>query len=269
MCADKHMNDDKVDNVNHPIAIQIRSLLQREERKAQKLMIIDDEQNILEALQQQINIVMVLHTEEDAVPESIIQQLDATVPIKTIVKRTAKKLFGGEKMSRLFAIANMPHALSLEALAAKQQDMVVLEKLGIAGNVGAIIRTTAALSKGGMVLLDTDVVDIYDRRVIRSSRGYVFRVPIVCVSTEVFIQFCKAQQIEIMVTLPQAKQTIDEVAKQKEPFAFIFGAEKTGCSKTLIQAADIQARIPMNAGVESLNVSVAASIMLYLRSQQR
>lgn len=262
-------NPNLIDSLNHPQAQEIRELLTRDGRKLKRKIIIDDEENIIQALRFNIKFIKIIATDKEQLTPEFRQQLPADVPIIELARRTGKKLFGGEKMSRIFAIANMPRPLSLPDLAMINNDIIVLDKLTISGNVGAILRTSAALSIGAMVLLDSDPVDSYDRRVIRASRGFVFKVPVLSVSTKEFIQFCKTQQIKMLVTTSHTDKLIEDVIQDKARLALIFGSEKQGCEQALMAAADIKAKIQIVQDVESLNVSVAASIILYLRNLYR
>lgn len=258
-----------VDHLEHPTAILIRSLLEKEGRRTLNQMIIDDEENIAQALTAGITLKMVLVTDEHQLSDSCRIALH-NVPVITLSKRTGKKLFGGEKISRVFAIADIPQMPTLSALSSLKNDLIVLDNLSLSGNIGAIIRTSMAFQVGAIILLDTDPIDIYDRRVIRASRGYVFRIPMLSTDTATLIKFFKTQAIKILTTTSHASAvTIEHAITNPDRLAIIFGGEKAGCTQTLFDAADIKARIPTQPEVESLNVSVAAGIILYLRQQNR
>jgi TrmH family RNA methyltransferase len=118
---------------------------------------------------------------------------------------------------------------------------------------------------GGIILTNLEPVDIYDRRLIRASRGFLFSIPIVVASTEELLQFCSQRNLTIAVTDPHANTTIDELSSSADRLFIAFGSERNGCSASLMQAAGLRVRIPTAADVESLNVSAAASIILYKR----
>jgi TrmH family RNA methyltransferase len=144
-------------------------------------------------------------------------------------------------------------------------DIVALEDLTISGNIGAIVRTSLAFGVGGIVLLNADPVDIFDRRLIRASRGHIFSLPIVTATREEFIRFCKHRGLSIIVMAAQADKLMKEVACLSERLAIVFGHEKDGSSETITDAAALRVQIPTDSKVESLNVSTAAGIMLYNR----
>lgn len=257
-----------VDHLRHPLALTIRSLLTREDRRSLQQMIIDDEENIIQAITAGIKLQHIFATDIDSLSKELREKVPTAVPIIAITKRTSKKIFGNEKISRVFAIAAIKKMPPISHLNKITHDIIVLDKLTISGNVGAIIRTSVALEAGAIVILDSDPIDIYDRRVIRASRGYLFKIPILCINTSDFIQFCHNNDIKLLVTTSKTKTTIDEALRCKEKLAIVFGSEKEGCSVELFAAAGIKARIPINEKVESLNVSAAASIILYLRKSQ-
>jgi tRNA G18 (ribose-2'-O)-methylase SpoU len=114
-------------------------------------------------------------------------------------------------------------------------------------------------------LLNAEQVDIYDRRIIRASRGYIFSLPVVTATTEEFIHFCRAKALPILAMTVQAETLVQEAAAISKPLAIVFGNEKDGNSAMLLNAATLRVQIPIHSRVESLNVSTAAGIALYNR----
>lgn len=254
-----------VDSLNHSLAGPIRKLLTREGRRELNQIIIDDEENILQALEAGIEIESVYFSGEDVISETLRKKLTAGATIHEVARRTTKKLFENDKISRIFAIAETPQPIGLEALATIQKDVVVLEDVSISGNIGNIIRTSLALGVGGMMLLNMDPLDIYDRRLIRASRGYLFSLPVMTATTKQLIDYCKQNNQTLLVTSAEAEKTVDEISAIAERLLIVFGSEKEGCSPELESAAGLKVRIPINEKVESLNVSAAAGITLFNR----
>ena len=254
-----------VDSLNHPLAGPIRNLLTREGRRELNRILIDDEENIMQALEAGIEIDSVYFSGEDVISEALRKKLTAGATIHEVARRTTKKLFENDKLSRIFAIAETPKPIGLEALTTVTKDVVVLEDLSISGNIGNITRTSLALGVGGILLLNMDPLDIYDRRLIRASRGYVFSLPIMTASTGDLLAYCKQNNQTLLVTSADAEQTVDEIASIPERLLIVFGSEKEGCSPEIESAASLRVRIPINKRVESLNVSAAAGITLYNR----
>lgn len=261
--------EDHIDHLQHPTALLLRDLLVREKRAQQALIIIDDEENILQALDAGIKLKQLICTDPKQLPAALEQQLPASVKISTLSKRTGKKIFGGEKISRLFALAERPPAINTNSLSTNKGDIIVLDRLSISGNIGAICRTAVALNAGAIVLIGTDHDGIYDRRVIRASRGLIFALPVISLSEDELINYCQQSQTPLLVMAAQANTDINSACSNPEQLAIVLGSEKHGCSNKLMEAANQRTAIPLNPQVESLNVSVAASIVLYLRLANR
>ena len=254
-----------VDSLLHPAAVLIRQVLTRSGRLQHGLMLIDDAENIRQALQAGVEFHSVYWSGDENLTSELIGKLPDDVQLYEVAKRTCKKLFENDRVSRVFAIAHTPALQPAERLAAIPRDIVVLEDLAISGNIGAIVRTAVAFGAGGIVLLKAEPVEIYDRRIIRASRGHIFSLPVIAATTEEFIHFCKLNGLPILVMAAQADILVHEAASLSQRLALVFGSEKNGCSLPLVDAATLQVQIPTSPRVESLNVSTAAGIMLYNR----
>jgi 23S rRNA (adenosine1067-2'-O)-methyltransferase len=260
-----HENLGVVDSLLHPLAILIRQVLTRSGRMELNLILIDDEENIIRALDAGLEIHSLYYSGGEELSTQLLRKLTASAKIYEVARRTCKKLFENDRVTRVFAIAHTPAPHSLGRLLEIPHDIVVLEDLTISGNIGAIIRTSLAFGVGGMVLLNARSVDIFDRRLIRASRGYVFSLPILTTTTEGFIRFCQQNTLPILVMAAQADHPVQYAASWSGRLVILLGSEKDGCSQALRDAATLQVQIPIHARVESLNVSTAAGIMLYNR----
>lgn len=258
-------NPNMIDSLNHPLAQPIRKLLSRSGRQELNKILIDDEENILEALKANIKIESVYFAGEETLSENFKQKLPKSIPIHEVAKRTSKKLFENDKLSRVFAIAQTPKPIGLEALKSISKDIVVLEDLSISGNIGNITRTSLALGVGGILLLNMDPIDLYDRRLIRASRGYLFSVPMITASTKDFLEYCKKNNETLLVMDMDANKTVGEISSISQRLLIAFGSEKEGCSPEIEQSSNLKVRIPISEKVESLNVSASAGITLFNR----
>lgn len=209
----------------------------------------------------------VYYAGDEVISDELRNKLTPGATIHEVAKRTTKKIFENDKLSRIFAVAETPKPKGLELLQTIKRDIVVLEDLSISGNIGNIIRTSLALDLGGMILLNMDPLDLYDRRLIRASRGYMFSLPIMTASTADFLAYCKANNETLLVTAMEAEKSVEEIGSIPGRLLIVFGSEKEGCSPEIESAATLKARIPINTKVESLNVSAAAGITLFQRIQ--
>ncbi len=146
--------------------------------------------------------------------------------------------------------------------------VVVLNGLQDPGNLGTIIRTGAAVGATA-VLLTEGTVDLYNPKVIRSTMGSLFQVPIINgLDDDEAVKWLNYNSINIIV----ADLDIEEYyysANLKEPFALVMGNENRGPNNIWRKAAYNKIEIPILGSTESLNVSVAAGIILYDAVRQR
>ncbi|AFY77352.1 rRNA methylase [Pleurocapsa sp. PCC 7327] len=145
---------------------------------------------------------------------------------------------------------------------------LVLERLQDPGNLGTIIRTAVAAGADGLWLSD-DSVDVDNPKVLRSSAGAWFRLPIIISSnlTEIVADY-RSRGVQIVATLPKAKKLYWEI-DFTGPTLILLGNEGAGLTQELVSLSNLQIKIPLGEGVESLNVAIAAALLLYEAQRQR
>nr|AAM82703.1 rRNA methylase-like protein [Synechococcus elongatus PCC 7942 = FACHB-805] len=143
-----------------------------------------------------------------------------------------------------------------------------VETLQDPGNLGTIIRTAAAAGADGL-WLTADGVDPDHPKVLRASAGQWFRLPI-AIATDLgqTLRSWQQQGYQIVSTLPRATTTLWQ-ADLTRPTVLLLGNEGAGLSPDLAAIADSAVTIPQAAGVESLNVAIAAALLLYEARRQR
>jgi TrmH family RNA methyltransferase len=142
--------------------------------------------------------------------------------------------------------------------------VLVLDGVQDPGNVGTILRTTLALGAAGVVALK-GTADLTNPKVIRAAMGASFRLPAVPAAPEEFVAWARLQRCEIWIGDP-AGEIPDRLPRRstaRAPVALVLGNEGTGVSPVLEAAAMRRIAIPITGEVESLNVAVAAGILLY------
>jgi len=146
--------------------------------------------------------------------------------------------------------------------------VVVLNGIQDPGNLGTIIRTSAAAGATA-VLLTKGTVDLYNPKVIRSTMGSLFQVPIVSgLDDNDIVKWLNHNSINIMVADLDGKEYYYSV-NLKEPFALVIGNENRGPNDIWRKAAHKKIKIPILGSTESLNASSAAGIILYDAVRQR
>ncbi len=144
---------------------------------------------------------------------------------------------------------------------------LALETVQDPGNLGTIIRTTAAAGAAGL-WLSGDSVDLDNPKVLRASAGQWFRLPMaVSPDLKATVRECQQAGMQVVATMPSAVLTYWEV-DWRLPTLIVLGNEGAGLSADLAVLADMQVRIPLSSGVESLNVAIAGALMLYEAQRQ-
>ena len=145
--------------------------------------------------------------------------------------------------------------------------IVVLEAVEKPGNLGAVLRSADAAGADAVIVCDP-LTDLYNPNLIRASIGAIFTVPTVAAGSAEVIAFLKARGIRILTAQLQDSSLYYDV-DMKCGTAIIMGTESTGLTDIWRRAADAHIRIPMLGRLDSLNVSVSASILLYEAVRQR
>lgn len=137
-----------------------------------------------------------------------------------------------------------------------------------ADNLGMLLRSTDASGVDG-VILAADTTDPFSRRVVRGSRGAVFTVPI-CIQYDAAKAIIEAKKQGLQVVATSARSDVAYAAVDyTSPTMIVVGNEHIGISDTVRGLADAVVRIPMRGRINSLNIAVAASLVLYEAVRQR
>ncbi|MBD3427303.1 MAG: hypothetical protein GF409_08825 [Candidatus Omnitrophica bacterium] len=135
------------------------------------------------------------------------------------------------------------------------------------GNLGAMIRTSAAFNASG-ILLTGETVDPYNPKVVRASSGTLLDLPVKTCDLEQVVSL-RNEGYRLLVSMPEAPTSLDvsELIQFQGPVIVCFGSEARGVSLRLSELADDYFTISIHESVESLNVTVAAAITLFVLSK--
>ncbi|HEL2737334.1 TPA: RNA methyltransferase [Streptococcus suis] len=139
---------------------------------------------------------------------------------------------------------------------------LVLEDVQDPGNVGTIIRTADAAGFDGVFLTDKSA-DIYNMKVLRSMQGSHFHLPIYRLPIEDILSTLKNNQVEILATTLSSQSVDYRQVLPKASFALVMGNEGQGISDFVSEEADQLVHITMPGQAESLNVAIAAGILVF------
>lgn len=192
------------------------------------------------------------------------------VPVYTADSRTLEQLTGFALTRGVLAAFYRPELPTLAQVCAGARRVAVLEGLNDPTNVGAVMRSAAALGMDAMLLTPSCCDPLY-RRAVRVSMGTVFQVPWTRIGQQAqdwpeggMTLLREMGFATVAMALSEDSVEIDDPCLvREERLAVILGAEGDGLAKTTIARCDYTARIPMLHGVDSLNVAAASAVAFW------
>lgn len=130
------------------------------------------------------------------------------------------------------------------------------------GNVGTVLRTIDAVGADGLILID-EGVDAYHPSAVRASLGAIFRLPVVQTTFSEFVSWGVRYGYHIYGSSAHAAVDYRSFTSFFCPFVLLLGSEREGLSPEQASICEVMLRIPMRGKVTSLNLAVAAGILLY------
>lgn len=227
-----------------------------------------------EALTSGLGIHAVVFSDEIArkqKPAELIEKLSSACDRLVCVSETLLKSVSYSKTSQgILLLASRPDS-SEEVLTAKQSEpslIVVMHRVTNPVNLGAILRTSEATGATGAIATE-NATDPFSPKALRGAMGAAFRLPIWYRPTYAqVLDWCSRRGIKTICADLNSPKNYTEL-DWTDPCALILGPETAGLSPAEIAAADEAVKIPMREPVESLNVSVAAGVLLYEAARQR
>ena len=186
---------------------------------------------------------------------NLIERLKNFAPLEEISPSTLEKISDTQTPQGILLVVRQK--ISSLADVATKKIIAVLDGVQDPGNVGTILRTAAAFDCG-VILLDGSA-EIFNPKVVRSSMGAIFYLPVAVTSRA---DFLRLRGVEVVAAAVDASAEIYwRHDFTRLPVAIVFGSEAAGVSKEILDAAR-KIFIPMRGHAESLNVATSAAIIL-------
>jgi TrmH family RNA methyltransferase len=242
--------------------------------KEDELIFIEGLRLCVEALKSKLELEAVIASEE------LIRKPQASESWAELSKKARRAATVSEKLLESISYTKTPQGIvvlarrpeasrdRLEASLANTALLVVLHQINNPVNVGAILRTAEAAGATG-IITTRNTSDPFSPKSLRGAMGSAFRLPIWRdAGFDEAVGWCRKREIDLVGT--DANSSISHTDfNWTRPSALVLGPESTGLSDAELRTADQTVRIPMQGEVESLNVSVAAGIILYEAARQR
>lgn len=243
-----------------------RSLRQRKQRTATGLFLVEGLHHIGEAVEAGADLHSLYYApdllESEFARRLLAAQRAAGVPAYALTPEVLETLADKDNPQGLVAVAHLPLP-SLESFSAVNFPWgVALVAPQDPGNVGSILRTIDAVGAGGLLLLDSHL-DVYHPALVRASMGALFRYPPVQASFADFHRWAQRHGYLLLGTSARGSLDYRALGSLQPPLILLLGSEQKGLSPEQIAACAQLVRLPMHGRVSSLNLSVAAGVLLY------
>jgi TrmH family RNA methyltransferase len=193
------------------------------------------------------------------------------IPIEEVAERTFAQLADTDAPQGIIAVVQSRKWTANDLALEKTRGLLVIDGVQDPGNVGTLIRTAHALGAAGTIVL-RGTADIHGPKTMRAAMGASFRHPVVSMDDNAFITWARKNGVTLWATAADgvpldralgARAKGGGTASGGEPVAVIVGNEGAGIRPALNAIAARRVAIPLAQGAESLNVAVAAGILLF------
>lgn len=243
------------------------ALRERRDRERTGLTIVDGVREIDRALRAGVEVVELFASPERCTTRACVSVLERVPGWTPVTSALIDRLAYGDRTDGVVAVVRTPSTALAELRLAEAPLLIVLEAVEKPGNVGAVLRTADGAGSDALLLADPGT-DPFNPNAIRASLGTAFTVPIAVGATAEVRSFLRERGIRIVAARVEAVAAYPDV-DLRGAVAIVMGSEATGLSSDW-SGDDVAAiRLPMRGVADSLNVSVAAGILLYEAQRQR
>lgn len=258
----------QITSIQNPL---IKSLVQLQEkakvRKQTGTFLIEGKREIELAIKGKYDLETILFVPELISEEYISKVSNKQIDLIEINKEVYQKLAYRDTTEGILAVAKTK-SLTLSDLKLPENPLIlVLESIEKPGNIGAMLRTCDAANIDAVIIANPKT-DLYNPNIVRSSVGCLFTNQIATGTTEDVIAFLKKHNIAIFGATLQNSNAY-HTQNYTVPTALVVGTEATGLTQAWRDNATQNIIIPMQGEIDSMNVSVAAAILLFEAKRQR
>lgn len=253
---------DLIKSKDNPLVKQVSALMQnRKDRVKNGAFVAEGARFCSEAVISGTHIRHTLMTEEflNSHKADAEQFMSACSDVRLISEAVADKLGATVNSQGVFCVCDIPKCEKL----LNGNKYICLEEVRDPGNIGTIIRSAEAFGMSGVVLIG-NCADVYSPKVLRSTMGTIFRLPIIFFDSvqSAFESFKKSGFKTYGAVLERNSNKLSEISFDEKTICLI-GNEANGLTSETKNSCDEFLFIEMSGGAESLNAAVAASVIMY------
>ncbi len=254
-----------ITSLNNPLIKLARALHQKKARLENKSFLVEGIHHVGEAVEADWVVDAVLYA-PDILTSNFARELIERLRVKTqpVSVQVMESLADKDNPQGILAIVRQ-RQIAIDSLGPVKIAAALVSPQD-PGNVGTILRTLDAVGGDALFLLDGGV-ELYHPTVIRSSMGTIFWKPVIQASFDEFVKWSRKGNYQLIGT--SAHGDVDyQTLVPNPPWILVLGTEQKGLSTDQINACDVTVALPMKGRVSSLNLAVAAGILLYQYSDK-
>lgn len=240
------------------------------ERKKQKKFVVEGQREITLAIDANFTATKLLYCESLIDPnflKFLSHKIDADTFVSVSAEVYQKIAYRGSTEGILAIFETKVIALKELEFSSDNPLLLVAEAPEKPGNIGALLRTADAANVDAVIIANPKT-DLYNPNIIRSSVGCVFTNQIAMGSSSEIISYLKEKNITIYSAALQASKNYTHCNFTK-PSAIVVGTEANGLTQEWLDHSSENIIIPMQGAIDSMNVSVAAGILIFEAKRQR
>ena len=249
-----------------PVLAQVKKLQSdRRYRDGKGLFFAEGIRNFVEAVDHNFPLDTIIYSEKlliSPIARKFVRRLKREgIPFARVTPEQFRQISQTERASGIAAIFRQ-NIQKLDQL--KLDDSlcwIALSHIRSNGNLGTLVRTSAAIGAGGFILLG-DAIDPFDPNVVRPTMGAIFKQKIARTNPAEFEKWIRDNDLQVVGGSPNGSADYDKI-RYSSPTILLLGSERSGLTKSEKSLCSQLVRIPMVEGMDSLNVAVAGSLLLY------
>lgn len=265
LVRDQYKGKCRLSGKNAAIVKRITSIANNSKSNPEKLVGVEGIWASSQLLSHNVEIqAVVLDLEGITTPDAhqvMLKLCDVASEIHIVSQSTFKKIAEVGTSAGLFVLAKFPQKHLKDINPKMHEVIVVLDGLEIPGNIGTIIRSCDGTNTDAIFICNRKT-RITHPKILRSSQGSCFKVPIVEEETQTLIEWLTRNKYKVILTDTDAEHFYYETSYSGR-IAIIMGSERYGISKDWYNIQAESVKIPMFGDCDSLNVGIAATLMLY------
>jgi tRNA G18 (ribose-2'-O)-methylase SpoU len=263
-----------IENFDLPELAPYRTMRRQQEQRGQGIFVAEGEKVVRRLLESDLGIVSLLLPAKwlEEYKHLIARRPEDSIQAFTAEKEVLEELTGFTMYQGVLAVGRVPPARSLEEVLARAKRprlVVAVDGVSSADNLGGLVRNCVAFGASAIMTGET-CCSPYMRRAVRGSMGTIFKLPVIeSASLTDDLHRARSSGLRIIAAHPHTDRKILSEVDFTHDCVVVMGSEGLGLSRAVLDACDEAVAIPMENGVDSLNVGTAGAIFLYEAWRQR